>query len=184
MATACYGLGKRMSWWRRNAVALCAVAILAPATAVTVGWHEWIDYFSGRPVFAERVEQGGRFDYGGSEFGPVSGKLLDAETFGAPHGTSVIEVTVPVDPSRDAVACLPPTLQELDGAERTWNEGSHLLEGVGMTITSCQGDWHEGPYEMRLHYLVPSDARGPFTVQVSVVETLPRFASFEVDPKR
>lgn len=170
-----------MSWWKRNRVPLAVVAILAPATIISVGWHEWIDYFSGRPVFAEEPGSDGTLDYAGSEFGPVSATVLDPASLGAPATTKVVSVRMPVTPVDEVGAsCLPPVLSE-QGRKRQWNEQSHRLEGLGRLTISCQADATADPYIMDLHYVLPVDATGWFAIEVSSPNTLPGYASFPIE---
>src|SRR5690606_32232277 len=44
-AEAAAAPAKPPSWWRRNTLALVALVVLLPATAIAVGWQEWYQFF-------------------------------------------------------------------------------------------------------------------------------------------
>lgn len=170
-------------WWRRNALALGAVAVLLPATALTIGLQEWNDYFSGQPSAPIHVAAGDSVEFAGATWGPVRSSFANDTTgLDMPADAELFIAAVPVDPGADAAGCLPPTLVEA-GTSRQWNESTSRL-GLPYRAdepTSCVPDAEE-PYTIYVPFVIPSDAAGPFWVDVSSAETLPEFLRFELEP--
>ena len=166
-------------WWRRNAVALGVLAVILPATFVTVGSQESAQ--RGGPSHDVFVAPGESVQYVGAAVGPARAKITDDPA--APRGTRVVTVTVEIDPDpTDPIACRSPQLHEVDGLQRVWNERSSELDrGFDDDITSCSSE-ESAPYSLRLEYVVPEDATGPFTVDVNSVEGWPDLARLRVEP--
>lgn len=168
-------------WWRANGVALSALVVLVPAMAIAVGWNEWWNYYSGRGSIPTTIQPGESAAYGGATIGPATGEFTDDPL--APEGTRVVSVRVRVDPGAPPIQCLEPLLRELDGAQRQWNSASYELSR-GWDVnrpTSCVAD-ATSPYSLDVDYLVPSDASGPFAVEIESAEVIPEFARVIVEP--
>jgi hypothetical protein len=168
-------------WWRRNALALGAVVILAPALAVTVTWNEWAYYYLSRGTFPVTVQPGDSTRYGEATVGPVTARFVHDPA--VPPNARVVSVTIRIDPGRPALECLGPTLRELHGRQREWDQAPIELESRrGETRwTSCDPD-ATGPYTVTADYLVPLDASGPFAVEVESAASIPSFVSAVVEP--
>ncbi|MDQ0894306.1 hypothetical protein QFZ26_001861 [Agromyces ramosus] len=176
--------GVARGWWRRNAWPLAAVAALVPVTFGVIGWQEWDDYFSGHPSRAIVAQPRTSIDYAGAAWGPVEVvELAPLEGFEAPAGSRTLEVTVPVDPGSEPVTCLAPTLHEVGGAERQWDERTYDLgEAYDRgTWNSCAGSGTE-PFAIVVPFVVPDDAVGPFALDVVVDGRLPEFLRLPVGP--
>ena len=173
----------RRGWWRSNAWALIALALLIPAVVVTVGANEWSDYFSGRPSQPIDVRAGDSAGAGDAEIGPASAEFSTDDTLTVPDGMRVVVASIHVDPGDPAIGCVPLVLRESSGAQRQWDEAS--LE-VGWPYdaedpTSCASD-ATGPYTLVTPFLVPDDARGPFSVELVTGKELPRFVRLAIVP--
>ncbi|WP_404429290.1 hypothetical protein LG299_08765 [Microbacterium lacus] len=166
-------------WWRRNAVALGVLVVVLPATFVTVASQESAQRGgASHDVF---VALGESVKYAGATVGPAQAEINDDPA--APRGTRVVAVTVEIDPDpTNPIACLSPQLHEVGGLQRAWNERSvELNRGFDEDITSCSSE-ESLPYSLRLEYVVPEDATGPFTVDVNSVEGWPDLARLRVEP--
>lgn len=169
-------------WWRRNAVALGAVAVLLPLTAVVIGGSEWWLVNQSRPVLPHTVPVGASADWAGMAWGPATATELPADAGSElPAGARVIVVEVPVDPGGDPVACGTPMLRELSGAQRQWSDATAEVDWDYDRPTGCVSD-ADGPYTVAAPFLVPDDAVGPFGVELTVVDRLPGFLRLVVAP--
>lgn len=167
-------------WWRSNAVALCAIAVLVPATVLTMSWNEWAEIRANSATEPLTVAPGDDVSYGGAVVGPATAAFEDLPL--PPSGTRVVSVTVRVDPGENALACLTPTLREVDGAGRRWQASDDLgREWDADRRTFCSSE-ATGPYDLELDYLVPTDAPGPFVVELESGDELPAFVSAVVAP--
>lgn len=172
----------RQGWWRRNTAALIALAILMPVTVIVTGYYEWNNYFSGRPVLPMTVAAGGTGELSGEEWGPARIEIVDADdprATGVPSGARLIVATIDILP---AAQCFPPVLREVDGLEREWNMSRraelswHTSDDATIYCSSDQTSTH-----LETPFVVPDSATGPFTVDLSVPDELPRFLRFAVD---
>ncbi len=168
-------------WWRRNAVALAAIAVLAPATALIIGGAEWWTYNSGRPVIPVTVEATEPTMFAGAEFGPAT-VVVDEAAADLPAGSRVLVVSVPVDAGSTGVACLRPELRELSGAQRQWSDAVFTIdwEAAERRPTSCLSDL-TGGYVLTVPFLVPDDVSGRLGVDIAIGDQLPRFLRLVVD---
>jgi hypothetical protein len=66
------------TWIRRNAVALVAVAVLAPATAAAAGYEDWHDYRQQQPTADAATGNGGAVEYAGATWRLVSAHRVTA----------------------------------------------------------------------------------------------------------
>ncbi|MDR6866804.1 hypothetical protein J2Y69_001403 [Microbacterium resistens] len=181
----------RRGWWRRNAIALGAVAVLAPMTIAAVGGYEWYEnVFSGPasvPVDADPSGDG-TIDIGGAIWGPAKGVVVtDTQGLDLPEGTVLIGVTIPVEPQHpraegEPAYCMAPRLVE-QRSGREWLQvraelGLPYLAEEPYDCTLQEGD----PFQLVIPYVVPADAEGPFWVEVPVPSADPSFARFSIDP--
>lgn len=159
----------RRGWWRTNALSLGILVVLLPASALSIGWHDWTvaqTAFDRRfPVVAE---DGETVELSGATWGPIrSAVIYDTSGMTPPPNTRVIAVAIPVeiDPA-DPVRCDRPLLiQQSTG--RQWNEMSYEL-GLDYDSTDyvdCPYDATDD-YEMIVPFVVPEDVEGPFWVDL------------------
>lgn len=168
-------------WWRRSALWLAAIAVLLPVTVGVIAVNEWSDWDIGNPTRQIAVASGEDVAYGGATIGPATAQFTD--DVDAPAGARVITATVLVTPGHEPISCQAPMLREAGGAQRQWDEASFELdiEYDADTKTSCDSELPIR-YSMTLHYLVPQDATGPFTIDISTGDALPQYVSLLVEP--
>ncbi|SFS13551.1 hypothetical protein SAMN04487846_2718 [Microbacterium sp. cf046] len=168
-------------WWRRNAVALVAIAVLLPATVGVIAVNEWSEWDLGHPTKPILVQPGDAVTYGGARLGPAKAEFTDDSA--APAGTRVVSATVLVTPGAEPISCLSPLLRETTGAFRQWDEASYELDRDfdSTRMTSCDSELPIR-YSLTLVYIVPDDAAGPFAIEVSTAESLPGYVRLRVEP--
>lgn len=180
-------------WWRRNRLALIALAVLVPLATATLVGVAWSRYYLYEPTIPQDPGEDGTVELADTTWGPVRAKdLTDVGELLAPSDSRVIAVAVPVDPHGESPSCSSPTLVE-QSTGRRWEEMTDEL-GVPSSAddesTFCMmpEDDENGdpgpvvPYEIVVGYIVPEDAAGPFWVEISVVDDLPSFIRFSVEP--
>lgn len=175
----------RESWWRSNAVALVALAVVLPTTAAVTTVNEWWDYYSGRPAQAVEVGPGAETSFADATW--LDARLTrrsDGTDLDIPPGTKLLVATIDVeiDPGDPPLGCTL-TLREATGAQRQW--GSAALDPFGWRTSEgmagiCSSEATE-PYTVEVPFVLPDDARGPYTIDMSVGEELPRFLRFHFD---
>ncbi|MBO9627587.1 MAG: hypothetical protein J7484_14600 [Microbacterium sp.] len=174
-------------WWRRNTVALVALAVLLPASVLAIGWREWSAVYDSATQRTHPVLAGddGTVALDGATWGPVtSGIFTAADDLPVPDGAKVVAVKVRVDNDDlgDPTSCPAPVLIE-QSTGRQWSEMSTAL-GLGYDPDyplTCTSD-PTGPYELLVPFIVPVDAEGPFWVEVAPYDTAPSFARFSIAP--
>lgn len=168
-------------WWRRNAVSLVAIAVLAPVTVGAIAVNEWSAYDLGHATKPIGVEPGESARYDGAQIGPASAEFTDAP--GAPSGTRVVSATVLITPGEEPISCVAPVLREAGGAGRQWSEASFDLEREydPALKTSCDSELPIR-YSLTLRYLVPEDATGPFVIELSAADAYPHYVRLRVEP--
>ena len=180
----------RRGWWRSNALALCVLAVLLPATVLGIGWWKWKYAYpdSGMPVWAVEPGKSGTVRLQGADWGPVKAKeITDTSGLDMPKHAKLILVVVPVDPTGDkGPGCSSPKLvQKSTGhvwlSARTqlgvlWND-----EEPERCVSTLEGERAE-PYQLVLPYVVPDDVDGPFWVDVEPLFAKSRYVRFSVDP--
>ena len=176
----------RVGWWRSNGLALIALAVLLPATVAVTTVNEWWDYNSGRAAQAVEVEAGAEASFGGATWSDARlTRRSDGPSLGIPPGTKLMVATVDVTfgPDRAAPNGCTLTLGEAMGAQRQWGSAStdpfdwYASEGMA---SYCASDATE-PYTVEVPFVLPEDAQGPYTIDVSVGEELPRFLRLRLD---
>ncbi|WP_449409081.1 hypothetical protein [Microbacterium maritypicum] len=174
----------RPTWWRRNLLALVAVAVLLPATAAVIGWQGWRQFFAfdARPVTPVLVAPDDTVDLVGATWGPIrGGELDDLAGLDVPPGATVIAVAVPVD-APDGVACDAPVLTE-QATGRSWTpvRGEIGLDYSPDEPASCLAS-DTGSYELIVPFVVPDDVEGPFWVDVRPSGSAGAFVRFPLEP--
>ncbi|AZS48595.1 hypothetical protein CVS53_03317 [Microbacterium oxydans] len=177
--------GKPPSWWRRNTLALVALALLLPATAFAVGWQEWYQYFGFgvRAVTPVVVPEDETTDLVGAVWGPVrGGDIEDVSGLDMPEHARLIAVAIPVDPGAEGMACETPTLVE----QSTGREWSPVRAEIGLDWSAdepetCLSD-QASPYELIVPFVVPDDVEGPFWVDVRPYDAAASFVRFDFAP--
>lgn len=172
-------------WWRRNAAALIALAVLAPVTFFAVGAEDWQDYHLHRNTIPIDVRQGDSVELLETTWGPVrASEIADRTGMDVPAHSRVIAAAFPVDPHGDPPACTAPTLVQQSTGIR-WAQARGEM-GIGyaadeptacVTLTDV-----EYPYQVIVPFVVPSDVEGPFWIEVAPVGAEPSVIRFEVDP--
>jgi len=177
-------------WWRRNAVALIALAVLVPATFGGAAWWEWKYAYpdSGKPLYAVEPTKSGTVDLVGATWGPVKAKAItDTSGLDMPDDAQLVLVGIDVTPTgTKAPTCWAPTLVE-QGTGRTW-QSSRLELGLlsnsdepDTCVPTLEGEKAE-PYQLILPFVLPDDARGPYWVIVEPLFAESRFVRFSIDP--
>lgn len=172
-------------WWRRNTAALIALGVLVPVSAVAIGWEGWQDYHLHRNTIPIDVEAGESVDLLETTWGPIrASEIADVTGLDAPSGAKVIAAAIPVDPHGDRPGCTAPTLVQQSTGIR-WAQARGEL-GVGYSAdepTTCVTlEDAEQPYQLIVPFVVPSDAEGPFWIEVAPLDAEPSVIRFEVDP--
>jgi len=176
---------RKRSWWRNNLVALVALAVLLPATAATVGYQEWYQYFGfgARAVTPVMVPDDESVELVGATWGPLrGGEVQDLSGLDVPDGTRLLGVVVPVDASTEGVACETPKLVE----QSTGREWRPVRLAIGLLSSSDEPETclstESGEYEMIVPFVVPDDADGPFWVDVRPYDAGGAFLRFSFEP--
>lgn len=175
------GRAVTVGWWRRNAVALVALAVLIPATIAAIGVNEWSQYDAGHPTRPMLVKPGESIDYAGAQLSRARGAFIDDPS--APSGSRVVRAIVLVEPGETPISCSTPELRELDGGERRWEEASGELDLPydPEAHSFCDSELAIR-YSLTLYYLVPADAAGPFTIEFAASGTLPEYLRLVIEP--
>ncbi len=127
-------------WWRTNLLALMVLAVLIPFSIAS---------FSSIEVGAVRngerdVAPGQVTEYGDWEFGPATVRPYQDDEIDVPPGRTLMIISVRLDPGKDKVSCVAPTLRDAD---------------TGKTYRSSpSGTWMPGEGETSL---CPTESRAP-----------------------
>lgn len=175
---------KPASWWRSNRLALVALAVLAPATVLGLGWHEWYQYYGygARPFIPVTVAEDESAELAGATWGPVRGGELDDITgLDVPAGATVIAVGVPVDPEAEGVGCMSPVLVD----QQTGREWQPARTEIGLSSHPDEPEicvsGTAAPYELILPFVVPDDVEGPFWVDIAPYRAGGSFVRFSLE---
>ncbi|WP_147303237.1 hypothetical protein [Microbacterium bovistercoris] len=181
----------RSGWWRSNALALGAVALLLPAVVVGTAWWGWKYAFpdSGQPLWAVEPSSGAdTVELKGATWGPVKSKALtDTTGLDVPDDAKVVLVGVDVTPhEKKAPNCMTPTLVE-QSSGRSWEPARYEL-GVPSSsdepdscVPTLEGETAE-PYQLLLPFVVPDDAKGPYWVVIEPLFAKSEYVRFSIDP--
>lgn len=181
---------QRRGWWRSNAAALIALAVLLPATVLGAAWWEWKHAFpdSSQPLWAVDAGESGTVDLADSTWGPIKSKALtDTTGLDVPKDSTVILVGIDVTPHSDkGTYCVPPRLVE-QRSGREWAT-ARLELGVQYnsdepeTCVTFSKDEKAKPYQLVLPYVVPDDAKGPYWVVIEPNRPGSEYVRFSIDP--
>lgn len=123
-------------WWKRNAPALVAIAVILPVGAYAVDTIEF-GYVRNTPV---RIAEGESYRVGDWIVGPVTIESLDADAVDAPPGTDPVVVTIRIDPGHDDFICQSPTIVDASSG-RTWRSRTDLAWApADDQLTYCASD--------------------------------------------
>lgn len=173
-------------WWRRNAVALGALAVIAPITFGAIAWDGWQNqnlFVNSIPI---DIADGDSMELLDATWGPIrASEIAYTSGFDMPADVKIIAAAIPVDPHGDAPPCLAPTLvQQSTGIRFPESRFQLGLLSSSEEPTSCvtDGENRVAPYEMIVPFIVPADAEGPFWVEVASVDAIPSVLRFSIDP--
>lgn len=152
----------RRGWWRRNAVALVAIAVLLPLGAFALDAIKF-GYVRNEPV---PLGEGAAYERGDWTIGPAVIRPLEVDAAGTPSGTRAVVVSIRVDPGHDPITCNVNVVDPADG--RTWRPANFA------DWTEEDGQWGfcsadpVSPYQLVRPFLLPADLDGPLRVVVGV----------------
>ena len=172
-------------WWRRNALALGALAVLTPVTFGAIAWEGWWGHYSYENAFPIDVAEDETLELLDTTWGPIrSSEIEDLSGFSVPSDARLVAAALPVDPHGDPPGCLSPTLVQQSTGIRWAEARSELgLLSTSEEPTSCvTGDDETYPYELIVPFVIPGDAEGPFWVEVASADAVPSIIRFWVDP--
>lgn len=152
-------------WWRRNAVALVALAVLVPASWLAL---DTIEFGTTRNP-QQAVDAGTSTTVDGARFGPARLHPLDDDGLDVPAGAQPVLVTVPVAHPVETTSCQGATTTEV-ATGRTWRAASLVLgwtPGAGQQET-CRSETGAA-VDFAAPFLLNVDASGPFVVTMSVM---------------
>ena len=174
-------------WWRRNAVALAAAAILLVATVGITSAKEWTDYFGARPTQEIGVGVAEEVTFAGATWqleNVLAGTSDDVDQI--PDGTTMVVVRVdvtPVDGGAEAPTC---TLRLIerggDAGDREWSSAAQRPIDYRTTdgFTSyCAPDATE-TYSLEVPFVIPAGASGEFSLVIEVPQGIPQFLRLEL----
>jgi len=176
------------TWIRRNAVALVAVVVLAPATIAITFASEWGSYFQSRASQPITVAADESATFAGTQWRINNTRRIPASSAegleaGLPSGSDLVVVTVEVRPGDltddgQSPFCVV-RLDELDGTRvaRTWNDAifsAIQYRGGSDVESSCVSDLVD-PYRFEAIFVVPDDTDGDLALQLEVTAELPQY---------
>lgn len=172
-------------WWRRNAVALGALVVLAPVTIGAVVWDGWQDHNLFRSTIPIDVADGDSLELDGAVWGPIrASEISDTTGFDMPSDATVLAAALPVEPRGEPPSCFAPTLvQQSTGIRFPESRAELGLPSSSEEPTRCvTGEEGAAAYEMIVPFIVPSDTEGPFWVEIASADTVPSVIRFSIDP--
>ncbi|MGL3150387.1 hypothetical protein ACSS7Z_08475 [Microbacterium sp. A82] len=173
-------------WWRRNAVALGALALLTPVTFGALTWDGWQNQNLFKNTIPIDVEDGDTVELLDTSWGPIrASEIADTSGFDMPADARIIAALIPVDPHGAGPSCTAPTLVQQSTGIRFPESRDEI--GLGYSAeepTTCVTDGENRvlPYEMIVPFVVPSDTEGPFWVEIASVDAVPSVIRFSIDP--
>jgi hypothetical protein len=171
-------------WLKQNAVALVAVAVLAPATVAVTFSTEWSSFLTTRPTQPIEVAEG-RAQWRVARTERISSTSREGVDAALPAGSDLVLVTVEVDPgnltAEDKSSFCTVRLGEYEGsndtAVRIW--GDALFSGIDYRTpegveSGCSPDIIE-PYTFTSTFVIADDASDNLGVLLQVSDELPRY---------
>lgn len=163
-------------WWRRNAPALVALAVLVPVTAGVIAWQEFHTSFDGRHWQVTTVRAGASIELGGATIGPATLVAVPADAgLDAPEASLALAAQLTVVPGAEPVSCARPRLVE-PATGREWESEYAPLGWSGEA--SCYEA--TSPVFLYVPFVVPADA-GPFAVELEILHDGPELLHLLVD---
>ncbi len=170
-----------MSWFRRNLVALVAVAVLLPATLAVTFWNDWVGYWDQRASVPTVVELGAEAQYGGAAWEVTDVRTAEpssefGRSIGLPADTRFVSVLLEVTPEQSSPGCQF-TLREESGRQRTWNTADlspldYYPQGDDSAF--CDSE-RTDPYRIEVYFVVPVDVSEELVLTIEVGESLPSY---------
>ncbi|MCS3842982.1 hypothetical protein [Microbacterium sp. AK031] len=146
-----------MTWWRRQRVALTALAVVA---VTAVGVHVWLDVIPSLQTQAQtitNVAEGENVQVAGQT---MSFRSARWDEFEAPDGMRTVSVRLNAGGGDEATWCRDFTLAEAHG-DRVWLDARSAVDvPYDAGEASCRDE--SFAYEILAVFLVPEDAVGPF----------------------
>ncbi|MDQ0642757.1 hypothetical protein [Microbacterium murale] len=164
-----------MSWWRRQRIALTALAVAAVAT---VGVHLWLDVLPSIQTQTKTVT-----DVAEGENVEIAGQTMSLQSarfdeFKAPSGMHTVSVRLNAGGGAESTWCQAFTLSETQG-ERVWLDArSELDVPYDAGESSCREESFS--YTILAVFLIPDDAVGPF--HFDIPGELGEVTRFTVEP--
>jgi len=177
-------------WFKYNAIALVAVAVLTPVTIAVTFSTEWSSFLTTRATQPIEVATGRVADFAGAEWRVADTERIPAESRGGveaglPAGSDLVLVTVEVDPgnisAENKSSFCNVRLGEYEGssdtAVRSWGDATFSAidyrspEGVE---SGCTPDIVE-PYTFISTFVIADDASDDLAVLLEVPRQLPRY---------
>ncbi|WP_426188198.1 hypothetical protein [Microbacterium sp. TWP3-1-2b2] len=146
-----------VAWWRRQRLALTALAVAAIAT---LGVHVWLDALPQVQAQAQDITQ-----VTDDESVEIAGQTLSLRSarwgeFDAPEGMRTVSVRLNASGGDEATWCREFTLAEAHGG-RVWLDARSVLDvPYDAGEASCRDESFS--YEILAVFLIPEDAAGPF----------------------
>lgn len=172
-------------WWRSNAVALGALAVLIPVTFGAVVWDGWQDRNLFQNTIPVDVAAGDSLELVDASWGPIrASEIADTSGYDMPADARLIAAAIPVDPHGEPPYCIAPTLvQQSTGIRFPESRDALGVPWNSEEPTNCvTGEEGVDPYEMIVPFIVPSDAEGPFWVEVAPADAVPSVIRFSIEP--
>jgi hypothetical protein len=177
-------------WLKQNAVALVAVAVLAPATVAVTFSTEWSSFLTTRPTQPIEVADGLAAEFDGAQWRVarterISSASREGVDAALPAGSDLVLVTVEVDPGNltgeDKSSFCTVRLGEYEGsrdtAVRSW--GDATFSGIDYRTpdgveSGCSPDIIE-PYTFTSTFVIADDASDDLGLLLQVSDELPRY---------
>jgi hypothetical protein len=173
-------------WFRSNAWALLAVAVLGTGAALYSFAFDWQNYQNNNPTQPVDVARGevgvlgaGTFEL--SDLVVLEGDSDEGRRYGVDEGTDVVVADIRITPDPEGVADAYETCDlyfhapSADGEREWWASSSNPTTYPEPEATGYGCNIGSGPaYELRLYYTVPAGGADDGWVLVSSSAELPR----------
>lgn len=183
-------------WWRRNAVALIAVLVLATTTVTITSARQWTAHFGQEPTQPMTAAPGTNVALSGATYRLADVQTLRRGDYEAAEGEELpidaagLLVTIEVARDGQGDGFLPGcmlTLRETGGShgERTWDGGLQsqvTLPATRGTTSYCDSEAMAG-YTLEVPFVVPDDVDGDLSVMIQLPDQLPQYVQFPLPPQ-
>jgi len=144
---------KTAGWWRRNALALGALALLIPASYVAFDTIE----FAPLRTASFTASANETATVNGWQFEPARLRPVDPASVGAPPGSAPVVVSVRVQPGTASTLCFQPALID-PGTGREWRTAGELTWSPGdHQQTYCPSSETATDYDLATIVLLPAE---------------------------